>query len=1344
MLRPPGSKIVEAGEALRSIFTIAPCIVKISCRVQEARTLSTVHPGPCKPRLGEWSVEDVVHWSLTTTLSPEVASWLRKHEVSGAVLRTLDEAEDAAKEKKANGPSLQPLGSMPPRTVALCHVALLLHGKPTSGFTKVEFEVVGPQNERQESVAAAFLHAWNAYKVHCWGQDELRPVTQSCSKDFGGLGVQIIDALDSLWLLGLQEDYCEAERWVLRNFTSDLDVTVSVFETVIRVLGGLLSAYGLSGQLQLLAHAAQLGQRLLRAWREGPVPHELVNLKTGQTGFKEPELGSTLAEVGTIQGEFTLLSAWTGDPTFRTRGNHVMDLLGTLLVDHGGLLPIMIHPQPPMHWTNARVTLGGRGDSFYEYLLKQWLITNRTEEKYRSWYQLCVDGIRRAFVGQSRPSNFSFIREVSAWDSISQLVPLSDRWQWDPETTGEELSGLAFFFQFQDATAGLQDEEKSQASASSPAPTADMEGVRHQQENGSVQEPPLQNRSQPSWAYIIIPSMSPDTACALMELLRSHRWDVASKMMAIVLPPPHKQLSASSQYRIDAMLSGQLQDLCHSRQEFKMDHLSCFFPGVLALGVLTGAAAQPAEELLLAQDLTESCTRMWLDSPRGLAPESVLWNRAPQRSLDFRATPKDAHCSLRPEVVESLWYLYLATGDPKYQDWGWSIFQAIEAFARVDSGGYSSIQDVTVQTELDRRDEMQTFLLSETFKYLFLLFGDKQILDLNKTVLNTEGHPLPVLGEWHRDAENSEQFENSILLRMHVARAHGRCRLRGWRGQAISTSPLFRASEQLQRQRRRHLHEVFSDSHKESHLGKLDDLGRDRYANASLEKAGAPGVIKGLSWCKSLLLQREDLDQDDEVRLLDIGSCNNALESELTAIERHQLRITAVDVCPRHDSVWQCDFLQLQVLPRHKRALREGRQLLGLPAESFDACLLSMVLHHWPQEVQQKALDTVHRLLVREGQLLVVENRAWDSTVCLSHAGFALEQQRRFSGCSLRGLAFRASEPAERAGFVARTDPTMVKSKTSRHALKCDKDFEPSPCLPTPLRSLLKSTSAKGLQDVTSPAVKLKQPIAYELQDSPSGTEPTLPASEAVAPTRAKAVLRADGALLSVTHDSACEPCFGAMPAGKIGRPTPKALEVRVVEKFKKHNARYMDGWKESLPHLSKPATSVPPAGRGGVSWIGQNPDPCRAKYLLKQGVVPLPPAAEQKPSPSQAPSDAEPASSRSELTHSQSAPVLQKRGHRQLEMMSCNEHYIEQRLKLEDEQQLRSGPDMKELIYHGVSHDHQGRRAYLQARRRLWPQDRLPAPVTSAAEVGWRSYAGPDKIVGKQLDFRQHQRLCV
>lgn len=157
-----------------------------------------------------------------------------------------------------------------------------------------------------------------------------------------------------------------------------------------------------------------------------------------------------------------------------------------------------------------------------------------------------------------------------------------------------------------------------------------------------------------------------------------------------------------------------------------------------------------------------------------------------------------------------------------------------------------------------------------------------------------------------------------------------------------------------------------------------------------------------------------------------------------------------------------------------------------------------------------------------------------------------------------------------------RTDPTMVKSKTSRHALKCDKDFEPSPCLPTPLRSLLKSTSAKGLQDVTSPAVKLKQPIAYELQDSPSGTEPTLPASEAVAPTRAKAVLRADGAwqnrIEGIQSSSRCDSRQGPPKAGLLDAQSRLGRAI---------------SWKPALMQQSvSPSAAFATASSRHVSWV--------------------------------------------------------------------------------------------------------------------------------------------------------------
>merc|ERR1711976_746211 len=88
--------------------------------------------------------------------------------------------------------------------------------------------------------------------------------------------------------------------------------------------------------------------------------------------------------------------------------------------------------------------------------------------------------------------------------------------------------------------------------------------------------------------------------------------------------------------------------------------------------------------------------------------------------------------------------LSLATGDRKYQDWGWEIFKAINLHARVATGGFSSIVDVW-EASPRKRDRMETFVLSETFKYLFLLFAyGPPPFDLTKVVLNTEAHPLPV------------------------------------------------------------------------------------------------------------------------------------------------------------------------------------------------------------------------------------------------------------------------------------------------------------------------------------------------------------------------------------------------------------------------------------------------------------------------------------------------------------------------------------------------------------------------------------------------------------------------
>lgn len=101
------------------------------------------------------------------------------------------------------------------------------------------------QTVYQQAVVKAFRHAWKGYKSFAWGQDELKPLSRSFNEWFG-LGLTLVDALDTMWLMDLREEFEEARNWVAADLNVSRDVFVNLFETTIRVLGGLLSAYHLS------------------------------------------------------------------------------------------------------------------------------------------------------------------------------------------------------------------------------------------------------------------------------------------------------------------------------------------------------------------------------------------------------------------------------------------------------------------------------------------------------------------------------------------------------------------------------------------------------------------------------------------------------------------------------------------------------------------------------------------------------------------------------------------------------------------------------------------------------------------------------------------------------------------------------------------------------------------------------------------------------------------------------------------------------------------------------------------------------------------------------------------
>ncbi len=137
--------------------------------------------------------------------------------------------------------------------------------------------------------------------------------------------------------------------------------------------------------------------------------------------------------------------------------------------------------------------------------------------------------------------------------------------------------------------------------------------------------------------------------------------------------------------------------------------------------------------------ITDACAELYAEQPSGLAPESVQFSLPPRPDRGwFVAEPNYV---LRPETLESLFVLYRTTGERRWQDYGWAIFQALRRHCRTATA-YSGVTNVAATPPLSQNDEMPSFALAETFKYLYLLFSPRDVLPLDTYVFTTEGHPL--------------------------------------------------------------------------------------------------------------------------------------------------------------------------------------------------------------------------------------------------------------------------------------------------------------------------------------------------------------------------------------------------------------------------------------------------------------------------------------------------------------------------------------------------------------------------------------------------------------------------
>ncbi|KAL1873107.1 hypothetical protein VTK73DRAFT_1112 [Phialemonium thermophilum] len=495
---------------------------------------------------------------------------------------------------------------------------------PQDGSAPVERRYAANKT-RTDAVKSAFQTAWDGYYKYAFPHDSLTPVNNGYSDDRNGWGASAIDAFSTALVMENWEVVNQILKFVPTINFDNTTSEISLFETTIRYLGGLLSAYDLlTGPLKtqaqveedsvqaILKQAKRLADNLSFAFSTpSGVPDNIIYFNPSR---RANSTRNGLATIGTLVLEWTRLSDLTGSDIYGAlaqRGE-------TYLLDPK---PALGEPFPGLLGTNVDIKTGqfldgsggwvGGDDSFYEYLIKMYQYDPKRFGKYKDRWLTAVNS------------------------TIEHLASTS---------SGKE--GLTFLAMFSNTT--------------------------------------LRYVSQ---------------------------------------------------------------------------HLACFDGGNIILG---GLLLNDKRYVDFGLDLVYSCHETYTATATGIGPEVFAWQDrdAPSNAANNPPPPSDqadfyeragfwitsGAYVLRPEVIESYYYAYRATGDPKYQEWAWDAFVNINRTCRVGSG-YSSINDVNKPDGGGFSNFQESFWFAEVLKYSYLIHAEEadwQIQPDNsqKFVFNTEAHPV--------------------------------------------------------------------------------------------------------------------------------------------------------------------------------------------------------------------------------------------------------------------------------------------------------------------------------------------------------------------------------------------------------------------------------------------------------------------------------------------------------------------------------------------------------------------------------------------------------------------------
>ncbi|KAI0414282.1 glycosyl hydrolase family 47-domain-containing protein [Xylaria grammica] len=630
-------------------------------------------------------------------------------------------------------------------------------------FEKETPEAREKREARQQQVKAEMERGWAGYWQYARGHDELTPVSKKFRDPFCGWAATLVDSLDTLWIMGMEDEFKAALVEVEKiDFSVGKRAEIPVFETTIRYLGGLIAAYDVSGGKSggygiLLEKAIELAEILMGVFdTPNRMPVLYYNWKP-QYASKPKRAASNagVAELGSLAMEFTRLAQITKENKYydavaritdafyewQERGTSLsgifpehVDATGCnrtaqneleaaqnaaefeaygetdvvkrsgkstpnikkqknpktgeveLVVGESSLPECVSQGLTSGGWGAEQYSMGGSQDSTYEYFPKQWLLLGGLEPKYKELHLKVSEAVKKWLLFRPMiPDDRDIL--------FSAKVTTHGEPEIDAKTQ-YEVTHLTCFVGGMFGMGGKIFEVP-----------ADVE-IGEKLTEGCV------------WAY-------ESTATGIMP------------EGAHVLPCPDAKDCHWNQTLYEQALDPSWEHRDEQIQKYYDQKAKA-----KAAKEREREMEREREEEESAQDPAWATNEDTEKDPlRPLSHEEYVANRIANEKLPagFVDVNSKAYI-LRPEAIESVWYMYRITGDKKWQDKGWKMFESIVQHTATEIG--SSAIDNVLTTKTTQLNEMESFWTAETLKYFYLLYSEPNLISLDSWVLNTEAHPF--------------------------------------------------------------------------------------------------------------------------------------------------------------------------------------------------------------------------------------------------------------------------------------------------------------------------------------------------------------------------------------------------------------------------------------------------------------------------------------------------------------------------------------------------------------------------------------------------------------------------